>query len=239
MDLGKSTPRITVLMPVRDMPAELLDQAIGSILAQTFGDFEFLIIDDGSRQPETIGTLERRAAQDERMRVESISRGAMADPLRAGVQEAPRPFGPQREWKTMPTRMAGERRMGFPGQRERRRVRWRQTRTRIASGISQSPEMEIAKRIAREGKERPRRSRGRAVTAARHFGLRMARGEWIARQDSDDWSDRERLARQTDFAGARPEVALCGSAAWVHQEDGTALWRTRPVSGEMAIRAAL
>jgi glycosyltransferase involved in cell wall biosynthesis len=41
------TPRVTVLMPVYNAAAHL-QQAIDSILNQTFADFEFLIINDGS-----------------------------------------------------------------------------------------------------------------------------------------------------------------------------------------------
>lgn len=40
-------PRVTVFMPVYNGSAHL-DAAVESILAQSFGDFEFLIIDDGS-----------------------------------------------------------------------------------------------------------------------------------------------------------------------------------------------
>ncbi|HEY9006038.1 glycosyltransferase family 2 protein [Ohtaekwangia sp.] len=42
-----NTPRITVLMPVYNA-APFLREAVDSILQQTFRDFEFLIIDDGS-----------------------------------------------------------------------------------------------------------------------------------------------------------------------------------------------
>jgi glycosyltransferase involved in cell wall biosynthesis len=50
-------PLVTVLMAVHDCAA-FVDEAIGSILRQTFGDFEFLIIDDAS----TDGTRDRIAA---------------------------------------------------------------------------------------------------------------------------------------------------------------------------------
>jgi glycosyltransferase involved in cell wall biosynthesis len=42
-----ASPRVTVLMPVHN-GARYVDEAIGSILRQTFTDFEFLIVDDGS-----------------------------------------------------------------------------------------------------------------------------------------------------------------------------------------------
>ncbi len=42
-------PILTVLMPVYNTPEEFLKQAIESILNQTFKDFIFLIIDDGSK----------------------------------------------------------------------------------------------------------------------------------------------------------------------------------------------
>lgn len=40
-------PRVTVLMPVRNV-APFLDTAVESVLRQTFPDFEFVIVDDGS-----------------------------------------------------------------------------------------------------------------------------------------------------------------------------------------------
>jgi glycosyltransferase involved in cell wall biosynthesis len=41
-------PEVSVLMAVFDTPTSYLDEAIGSILSQSFTDFEFIIIDDGS-----------------------------------------------------------------------------------------------------------------------------------------------------------------------------------------------
>jgi len=45
--MSKTNPKVTVLMPVYN-GEKYLNQAIDSILNQTFSDFEFLIIDDGS-----------------------------------------------------------------------------------------------------------------------------------------------------------------------------------------------
>ena len=45
-------PRISVLMPVHNTRPEHLREAIDSILTQTFGDFEFLILNDGSTDPQ-------------------------------------------------------------------------------------------------------------------------------------------------------------------------------------------
>jgi glycosyltransferase involved in cell wall biosynthesis len=60
-----SVPTISVLMPVYN--AELyLAEAVESILAQTFGDFEFLIVDDGSTDGSP-AILRRYAERDSRI----------------------------------------------------------------------------------------------------------------------------------------------------------------------------
>ena len=45
-------PRVSVLMPVYNTRPEQLREAIDSILSQTFGDFEFLILNDRSTDPQ-------------------------------------------------------------------------------------------------------------------------------------------------------------------------------------------
>jgi len=45
-------PRVSVLMPVYNTRPKQLREAIDSILAQTFGDFEFLILNDCSTDPQ-------------------------------------------------------------------------------------------------------------------------------------------------------------------------------------------
>ena len=62
-----NVPRISVIMSVHNTRRHL-DEAVESILQQTFDDFEFLIVDDGS----TDGSSERLAyyaAQDQRIRI--------------------------------------------------------------------------------------------------------------------------------------------------------------------------
>ncbi len=62
-----SAPSISVIMSVHNTRRHL-DEAVESILQQTFDDFEFLIVDDGS----TDGSSERLAqyaAQDQRVRI--------------------------------------------------------------------------------------------------------------------------------------------------------------------------
>lgn len=132
---------VTVLMAVSDPPLDELETAMNSILTQTFPDFEFLIVDDGSANPAVPGYLARRAARDSRIRV------------------------------------------------------------------------------ARE--------RHRGLTASLNRGLELARGDYIARQDADDWSEPGRLARQIEFFRGNPEAVLCGTDAWMHQQNGRRLWRTR------------
>jgi glycosyltransferase involved in cell wall biosynthesis len=150
---GEAMPKITILMAVRDTPPEMLRQAIESIRGQTLREFEFLILDDGSKRPETLAELEWQAAADSRIRLE---------------------HGPPR-----------------------------------------------------------------GLTATLNGGLALATGEWIARQDADDWSEPDRLERQATYLDAHPQIILCGSNAHTHQHDGRPLWATRLPESAAAIREAL
>jgi glycosyltransferase involved in cell wall biosynthesis len=62
-------PCISVLMPVYNAEAYIAE-AVESILAQTYRDFEFIIIDDGSTD-RSLPMLERYAAHDERIQLSS------------------------------------------------------------------------------------------------------------------------------------------------------------------------
>lgn len=60
---------VTVLMSVYDPAPEMLDKAVASVLAQTFGDFEFLILDDGGKDEVVRARLDFWAHQDRRIRL--------------------------------------------------------------------------------------------------------------------------------------------------------------------------
>lgn len=60
-------PRISVLLPVHNC-GPYLAAAIASIRAQTFSDFEFIIVDDGSTDGSS-AVIEQAAAQEPRVRV--------------------------------------------------------------------------------------------------------------------------------------------------------------------------
>lgn len=62
-------PRFSVLTPVYDPPDDVLGAMLGSVRAQSFGDWELCLVDDCSPRPETAAILNRAAAEDPRIRV--------------------------------------------------------------------------------------------------------------------------------------------------------------------------
>jgi hypothetical protein len=147
-----SAPRVSVLLPFFDEEPERLRRAAQSILNQTFGGFELLLLDDGSGRSATREASAELAAADPRVR---LVRGA-------------------------------------------------------------------------------RRGLARTLNA----GLEAARGELVARQDSDDWSEPERLEEQTRFLAAHPEVAIVGTQALLHEAGGAPLWPTRLPEDPAAVAAS-
>lgn len=127
-------PVVTVLMSVYNgMP--FLPRSIDSILAQSFADFEFLIIDDGSSD-ESGAVLSQYARRDARIRLET-------------------------------------------------------------------------------------NATNRGLIACLNQGLEWARGEWVARQDQDNLSLPERLARQVRYLQGRPRVGALGTwLDWIDAEGG-------------------
>ncbi len=128
-------PRISVIMGVYNCPKKkILFRAVDSVLNQTFGDFEFLICDDGSTN-DTLKWLREKAQTDKRIVV-------------------------------------------------------------LENG----------------------RNRGLAV--ALNHCLKRAKGEFIARQDADDYSANTRFQTQVDFLTQHRNIDFVGTASFVYDKDG-------------------
>lgn len=78
--------RLTAIMPVWN-GAKYLQEAVQSILNQSFTDFEVLILDDGSTD-ETPRILEQLAKHDPRIRVIHLAHEGIVNALNCGVAEA-------------------------------------------------------------------------------------------------------------------------------------------------------
>ncbi|HTQ40706.1 MAG TPA: glycosyltransferase [Pirellulales bacterium] len=145
-------PIVSVLLPVYNQKPALLEVACGSILAQTFRDFEFVVVDDGSRRRDTVAWLDGLADNDARVR----------------VYHEPH----------------------------------------------------------------------RGLTRTLNVGLAYCRGDFICRQDSDDWSDPQRLQSQIEFLQERSDLAVVGSWAMLHRDDAVPLWIDRLPTAAQDIAAA-
>lgn len=121
--MSKNNPTVSVVMPVYNS-ARYLPLAIESILDQTYSNFEFIIIDDGSTDA-SWDIISRYSLRDKRIK-------ARRNPSNLG----------------------------------------------ICRTLNQ--------------------------------GLSLAKGDYIARMDSDDWSYPDRLSKQLTFMRNHPKVVICG-----------------------------
>lgn len=62
-------PRFSIVTPVYDPPVGALQDCIDSVLAQTFDDWEWCIVDDASPDPRVWKTLQRARRRDRRIRL--------------------------------------------------------------------------------------------------------------------------------------------------------------------------
>ena len=79
-------PRVSVLLPVYNC-GRYLKAAIGSILSQTFADFEFIIVNDGSTDP-SAEVIDEAARRDARIRVLTKPNGGIVAALNDGLAVA-------------------------------------------------------------------------------------------------------------------------------------------------------
>jgi glycosyltransferase involved in cell wall biosynthesis len=64
-----SQPLISILTPVFDTPVPWLREAVDSVLAQVYENWELMLIDDGSTATDLLGALPALAARDRRIRL--------------------------------------------------------------------------------------------------------------------------------------------------------------------------
>ena len=81
-----NNPKVSVIVPVYNVE-KLLQRCIDSILAQTFPDFELLLIDDGSKD-KSGDICDNYALKDQRIRVFHKENGGVASARQLGVDEA-------------------------------------------------------------------------------------------------------------------------------------------------------
>lgn len=84
--MERPAPLISVVMPTYNVGA-YIDDAIESILSQSFGDFEFLITDDGSTD-NTVRAIQKHAQQDSRVRFFPMKHEGYVAMLRFGLSQA-------------------------------------------------------------------------------------------------------------------------------------------------------
>lgn len=69
MHSAAAAPRFSILTPVHETPAEVLEAMLASVRAQRCREWELCAVDDGSRQPHVGEILERAQRADGRIRV--------------------------------------------------------------------------------------------------------------------------------------------------------------------------
>ena len=83
---GRASQPVSVLMPTFNAE-QFIEEAIRSILEQTHRNLELIVLDDGSTD-ETLAIASRMAAQDARVRVESVDHGGVSRAMNFGVSKA-------------------------------------------------------------------------------------------------------------------------------------------------------
>lgn len=79
-------PKVSVVMASRNPNPVMLKEAIGSVLSQTYKDFELIIVDDGSDSP--VELVVRSITEDSRIKVSGIKHSGLGAALNHGISKA-------------------------------------------------------------------------------------------------------------------------------------------------------
>ena len=85
--MTREAPAVSILLPCRNADPVLLTRAVDSILAQTYPDYELLIIDDGSEE-RYARALRSEAARDGRIRLLQQAPSGVSAARNRGIREA-------------------------------------------------------------------------------------------------------------------------------------------------------
>ena len=80
------SPKVSVITPVKDR-ADFIGEAIESVLANDFGDWEMIVVDNGSRDG-TPEVVERYARRDRRIKLVRTAGKSLTECLNIGVRES-------------------------------------------------------------------------------------------------------------------------------------------------------
>ena len=92
-DIFSYRPLISIITPVFNTPGAWLEEAIDSVLAQAYENWELILIDDASKNRETLEVLRRQSLRDTRIRLIRLEQnGGISVASNRGLAEA------QGEW---------------------------------------------------------------------------------------------------------------------------------------------
>lgn len=72
-----------------------------------------------------------------------------------------------------------------------------------------------------------------------NVGIGVSKGDYIARMDADDLSDKNRLKIQVDFLDKNPDVALAGSWGYVIDQEKNETFEFKPPTDDIEIKRYL
>jgi glycosyltransferase involved in cell wall biosynthesis len=77
------------------------------------------------------------------------------------------------------------------------------------------------------------------LTKSLNQGIGVSKGDYIARQDADDGSHPERLARQIEYLDRNKDVMMLGTGGYLIDESGKVLHRETVVTGKDRLKSQL